>query len=99
MHPGDAFDVSKPERPASGFKQLPNAEGEICLRFGHARRSANSTQAEIAGLLGVSRNQIANIEARRVPLKFWLGERFCAQLGISQSWLATGDPPQRSTLH
>jgi transcriptional regulator with XRE-family HTH domain len=91
--------VSEPEKPASGFKPLPNSEREICLRFGHARRSASATQAEIAALLKVSKNQIANIESRRVPLKFWLGERFCAQLGISQTWIATGEPPQRSFLH
>jgi transcriptional regulator with XRE-family HTH domain len=91
--------MSEPKKSTSGFKQLPNAEREICLRFGLARRSANSTQAEVASLLKASRNQITNIEAMRVPLKFWLGERFCAQLGISQSWLATGEPPQRSYMH
>jgi transcriptional regulator with XRE-family HTH domain len=95
----DALVVSEPEKRKSGFKHLPDSEQEICLRFGYARRSSNSTQAEIASALKISRNQIANIEARRVPLKFWLGERYCKLLGISQSWLAAGVAPQRSGLH
>ncbi len=78
----------------SGFRPLSDFEREICLRFAAVRRFEKLTQAEVADRLQVSRHQIANIEACRVPLKFWVGMTFCSEFNVNQVWLATGDPPK-----
>ncbi len=86
--------MSELGKPRPQYKPLSDFEREICLRFAQARRFEKLTQAELADRLGVSRHQIANIEACRVPLKFWLGSNFCGELNVNQRWLATGEPPK-----
>jgi transcriptional regulator with XRE-family HTH domain len=80
-----------PNRKArSPFKPLIPAEVGICARFRGARRQAGLSQAELAVRLGLSRDQVACIESRRVPLKFREGVKFCRELNISQVWLIEG---------
>lgn len=40
--------------------------------------------------MGLSRDQLASVEALRVPLRFWPAIRACEALQLSQRWLATG---------
>lgn len=48
----------------------------------------------MARKLGVSRNQLANIESGRVAVRFSLGNLFCSNENLSQWWLATGEAPK-----
>lgn len=82
------------DKRKNAFKPISEDERDICLRFGLARRGARLSQTALAGLLQVSRNQIANIEACRVPLRYYLGDRFCRKLNLSSLWLAQGATPR-----
>jgi DNA-binding XRE family transcriptional regulator len=75
---------------SSQFKSLPKKEVEICRRVGSVRRYERVNQAQFAQNVGLTRNQLANIESGRVSLKFWTGWRICEKLDINQLWLSTG---------
>ena len=74
----------------SQFKQLPEAERIICLRVAAARKLKRLSQEELAKEVNFSRNQIANVEAMRVPLKAGLAMALYNQLLVNPSWLARG---------
>lgn len=40
--------------------------------------------------MGLSRDQLASVEIKRVPLRFWSGWRACRSLRLNPLWLATG---------
>lgn len=78
-----------------GFGDLPAGEREVCKRFKIARQEAGITQDRIGIHIGLTRNQVANIESCRVPLRFWAGWKFCSELDVNAAWLATESGPLR----
>jgi transcriptional regulator with XRE-family HTH domain len=78
------------ELGSSRFKPLPAGEREICRRLAAIRRFEGFEQAGLGLRLGITRNQVANIEAARVPLKADVALRFCLMLNVSPLWLARG---------
>jgi transcriptional regulator with XRE-family HTH domain len=82
-----------PKQPV-GFRLLSDFEREICSRFAAVRRFEKLTQHQMAARIHATRNQIGNIEAGRVPLKFWVGMNFCSEFNVNQLWLAIGTPPK-----
>jgi DNA-binding XRE family transcriptional regulator len=76
---------------AQSFTKLPESEKEICRRFKLAREEIGVTQDRIALHIGLTRNQVANIEAERVALRFLPGWQFCIELDINAGWLARGE--------
>jgi transcriptional regulator with XRE-family HTH domain len=83
-------------RHAAGrFKTLSGDEQEICERLAARRRYSGESQQAFAGQIGLTRNQLANIESARVALKFWTGWRVCALLDVNPVWLARGTHPDR----
>jgi len=81
-----------------GFASLSETEAAVCGRFKISREEAGVTQERIGLHMGLTRNQIANIESKRVPLRFWPGWKFCAELDINASWLARGVGPLRPCI-
>jgi DNA-binding XRE family transcriptional regulator len=89
------------EQPCSmgqKFNPLPEFEIEICRRFKFAREDAGVTQERIGLHVGLSRDQVASIEAGRVALRFWHGWKFCTELDINAEWMALGLEPYRPWL-
>ena len=78
------------ELGSSRFKPLPAGEREICRRLAAIRRFEGLEQAGLGQRLGITRNQVANIEAARVPLKADVAVRFCLMLDVNPQWLARG---------
>ena len=68
-------------------------ETAIAGRFREAREDRELSQASLGHTLGLTRDQVANIESGRAVLRYDIGEKFCAFLGVSQRWLATGAEP------
>lgn len=79
----------------SKFKPLPENEKEICWRLASIRRLRGLSQAELAQRVGITRNQIANIEAKRVSLKFGIAMDICKTIDVSPQWLFDGSGPQK----
>ena len=72
----------------SGYKPLSAVDLAICSRLGSCRRSAKISQAELAAKIGITRNQLTNIESGRVALTYHIGWRACEYLNVSLLWLA-----------
>ena len=83
---------------APKFAKLSETDQGICDRFKLAREEAGVTQEKIGRHIGLSRDQVASIELKRVPLRFWPGWRFCSELDINAAWLAYGDEPMRPCI-
>ncbi len=83
------------KRRTSLFKPLPDREKDISRRFAAVRRYNRMSQDALAPRLGLTRAQVANVEAVRVPLKFREGISFCSLFNINLRWLATGKLPQQ----
>jgi DNA-binding transcriptional regulator YiaG len=79
-------------------QRLPNCETAVCSRLATVRRVSKISQTEFAGTIGVTRDQLANVEVFRSPLRFWPGWRACRTLNVSQLWLSSGDGPQKPFL-
>jgi transcriptional regulator with XRE-family HTH domain len=79
----------------SKFKPLPDNEKEICWRLAAIRRWRGLNQAELAQRVGITRNQLANIEAKRVTLKFGVAMDICKAIEVSPQWLYDGSGPQK----
>lgn len=77
------------------FKPLLDTERAVGLRVGDGRRYARLSQTTLAQATGMTRDQIANIEAGRVMLRFLAGWKVCEHLNVNQLWLATGRFPQK----
>ncbi len=80
------------------FAKLDRYDGAVCERFKLAREEAGVTQEKIGLHIGLSRDQVASVEAARVPLRFWAGWKFCTELDINAEWLARGDEPFRPCI-
>lgn len=85
-------------KSSSRFKPLLPDDAAVGLRLGELRRWLDLTQDEMAKRLAITRDQLSNLEARRVPVKFEFGWELCKQLDVSQLWLATGDYPNKPFL-
>ncbi|HEX3627263.1 MAG TPA: helix-turn-helix transcriptional regulator [Verrucomicrobiae bacterium] len=75
----------------SKFKPLPDIEKKICWRMTAIRRLNNLSQGELAKRAGITRNQLANVEAMRVPLKFGVAMEVCRLLRLNPQWLYSGE--------
>lgn len=58
------------------------------------RRFKGLSQEELAERVNATRNQIANLEAMRVPLKMVLGLYICKALDVNPNWVFRGSGPQ-----
>jgi len=79
--------------PKSKFRNLPREEREVAERIVQCRRYQGKTQSDLAGLIGITRNQIASIEIARATLPFGVALKVADALGINLRWLAEGIPP------
>ena len=74
----------------SKFRKLTRPEKELSCRVRQAREARRYTQARLAAETGLSRDQLASIEAGRVALRFVTGWKLCQFLNLNPAWLATG---------
>jgi transcriptional regulator with XRE-family HTH domain len=79
---------------ASKFKPLAENERAICDRIAALRRFKGISQKQLASLTGSTRDQVANIECNRVPLKAVLGLKICRVLDANPNWVYYGTGPQ-----
>jgi transcriptional regulator with XRE-family HTH domain len=77
-------------RKTSRFKALPERERGIGLRLAYLRKLKAVKQSRLAELLGITRDQIANVESGRVPMRAKLGWDICRLFDIDPNWLLTG---------
>lgn len=80
------------------FKPLPDNEKEICRRVAAIRRFKGLNQTELARRVGLTRDQLANIEAMRVALKFGTALAICRAIDINPNWLYSDADPQSPML-
>jgi DNA-binding XRE family transcriptional regulator len=83
------------EQMQKKFGEVSPRDRAIAERFRQAREDAGITQQRVGLHIGVSRDQVASIEAERVALRFRPGWRFCIELDINAHWLARGEEPYR----
>jgi transcriptional regulator with XRE-family HTH domain len=86
------------EKKSSRFQKLSAEEQAVGSRLADIRRFYGYSQAECAKAIHLTRNQLANIESGRVPLRFWTGWRACEFLRLNQYWLAKGNGPKEPFL-
>jgi len=79
---------------ADARKPLPS-ESAICVRVAAYRRFDGRSQEEFAEAIGLTRDQLANIENGRTELRFWQGWKVCKAMNLNQRFLATGQAPER----
>lgn len=63
--------------------------------MGSCRRYTKISQAVFGAKVGLSRDQLTNIEIARVPLRFWPGWKICRELNLNPLWLLVGAGPQK----
>lgn len=68
-------------------------EKAVCQRLASIRRAVGLNQEELASAIGLTRDQLTNIETGRTELGFIDGWNACKRLGIRQLYLATGSQP------
>ena len=82
-------------RPSyAGFAELPDLEREIGKRVRAARTKFRLSQPRLAPLLGLTRDQLNNIEIGRVALRFEPAWELCRELNLNPLWLAFAHPEQ-----
>lgn len=64
-------------------------ERAICARVRQLRRQIKWPQRAFAEAVGISRDQLANIEYSRVPLRYGIGANICQAFDVSVEWLIT----------
>lgn len=72
------------------FTPIRKEETWIGERLATVRRRHRISQAALARLTGITRDQINNVEIGRVALRFHAGWECCLQLDVNPWWLATG---------
>lgn len=60
-------------------------------RFREARKARGLTMKEVAGLIKCSYGAVSNAELGRSQTADWYIAAFCDALGISETWLRTGE--------
>ena len=73
------------------FPELPESERAIGARVREARKRAKLSQAKIAALIGLTRDQVNNVELGRAALRFRPGWDLCVELDLNPAWLLTGE--------
>lgn len=74
-------------------------EQAIADRVREGREERHLSQVSLAHAIGLTRDQLANIESGRTILRTDVAARYCEFLGVSQRWLATGEGPEFPFLH
>ena len=72
------------------FQPISDREVKVGLRLNYARRYEKRYLATFAEMVGLTKDQLANIECGRVALKFDAGIRCCKVLDVHPSWLNLG---------
>jgi transcriptional regulator with XRE-family HTH domain len=70
---------------------MNDRERAICARVKEFREDIKWPQPAFANEIGISRDQLANIEYARVPLKFGVCVTMCRVFDVNAEWLVTGD--------
>lgn len=70
------------------------ANREVGKRLARVRAFRGWRQAQLELLVGLTVQQVANIETGRTPLRFLPGWRLCENLNVNPVWLATGEGRQ-----
>jgi transcriptional regulator with XRE-family HTH domain len=70
---------------------MNDLERAICARVRRFRESVKWSQPDFAKEIGISRDQLANIEYARSPLRYSLGVTICQVFEINGQWLVTGE--------
>jgi transcriptional regulator with XRE-family HTH domain len=73
------------------YKPLPPRELAICRRVREARLREGISQRLLAEEIGRTRDQLANVEGGRVPLRFGLAWDLCRHLDLNPLWLLDRD--------
>ncbi len=73
------------------FAELPEWQRAIGKRVRTARIRFKLSQAKLANLIGLTRDQLNNVELGRVALRFQPGWNLCLQLDLNPAWLLSGD--------
>jgi DNA-binding transcriptional regulator YiaG len=70
---------------------MTESEQNICSRVKQFRELIRWSQPDFAKAIGITRDQLANIEYRRSPVRYPLGVTICQVFDISGQWLAIGE--------
>lgn len=73
------------------YRDLTEAEKQVCQRFRQSREAQGFSQAFISEHIGLSRDQLARVEAGSVAPLFGPAWRLCQFLALNPLWLAFGD--------
>ena len=69
---------------------LPTHESSTCARLAAVRRQLGWSQDSLAVAVGITRDQLANIETGRTVLNFETGWKICRHLNVDPLYLASG---------
>jgi transcriptional regulator with XRE-family HTH domain len=69
---------------------MTDRERAICARVRQFREDIKWPQPAFANAVNISRNQLANVEYGRAPLRLNLAVNLCEAFGANGEWLATG---------
>lgn len=69
---------------------LPTHESSTCARLAVVRRQLDLSQDNLAAAVGITRDQLANIETGRTVLNFEIGWKICRHLNMDPLYLASG---------
>src|ERR1039457_4626870 len=69
---------------------LPTHQSSTCARLAVVRRQLDLSQDNLAAVVGITRDQLANIETGRTVLNFDIGWKICRHLNVDPLYLASG---------
>jgi DNA-binding XRE family transcriptional regulator len=72
------------------FPEIPETERWIGQRLRDARREFRISQARLAPLIDLTRDQLNNVELGRVALRLHNGWEACRELDLNPGWLQSG---------
>ena len=75
----------------TAFANLPDSERAIGKRIRAARTKFRLSQSRLAPIIGLTRDQLNNVEIGRVALRCEPGWELCAELDLNPLWLAFGE--------
>jgi transcriptional regulator with XRE-family HTH domain len=74
-------------------------ERAVCSRVRQVREQIKWSQSDFARELGITRDQLVNIEYECTPLRFDLASLICRTFNISGKWLVTGEGDMNRFSH
>lgn len=89
------MDPDKAPAPEETFHIVDRKIGE---RLAKARKFRGYKQSELAELVGITRDRLANVETGRSALRFREGEQICGKLNVNQLWVAFEEWPMSPVL-